>query len=96
MAYEGPFGRLELTWTNKHLRLIDGLDGSYEWVKPADWRVAGLRLLREAEEDFPRQSCSVQRVVRSNRRLRTFREVAMEKLAQHTSGLRELRRGGTA
>lgn len=40
-----PEGRLELTWTNKHLRLIDDLDGSYEWVVPSDWRVAEVRLL---------------------------------------------------
>lgn len=49
MAYNGPSGRLELTWTNKHLRLIDQLDGSYEWVGPADWRVAEVRLLRDRE-----------------------------------------------
>lgn len=45
-----PRGRLELTWTNKHLRLIDQLDGSYEWVHPADWRVAEVRLLHGAED----------------------------------------------
>lgn len=44
-----PEGRLELTWTNKRLRLIDGLDGSYEWVDPADWRVAEVRLLDDVE-----------------------------------------------
>jgi adenine-specific DNA-methyltransferase len=33
-------GRLELTWTNKHLRLLAHEDGSYEWVPPSDYRVA--------------------------------------------------------
>lgn len=49
MGYSGPAGRLELTWTNKHLRLIDQLDGSYEWVDPADWRVSEVRLLQDRE-----------------------------------------------
>lgn len=40
-------GRLELTWTNKHLRLLAHEDGSYEWVKPADYRVAEVRLLHD-------------------------------------------------
>jgi hypothetical protein len=34
-----PVGRLELTWTNKHLRLLAQEDGSYEWVEPSDHRV---------------------------------------------------------
>ncbi len=38
-------GRLELTWTNKSLRLLAHEDGSYEWVKPSDYRVAEVRLL---------------------------------------------------
>ncbi len=33
-------GRLELTWTNKHLRLLAHDDGSYEWTEPSDYRVA--------------------------------------------------------
>ncbi len=41
-SYEG---RLELTWTNKHLRLLAHEDGSYEWVPPSDYRVAEVRLL---------------------------------------------------
>ena len=41
-SYEG---RLELTWTNKPLRLLAHEDGSYEWVPPADYRVAEVRLL---------------------------------------------------
>lgn len=41
-------GRLELTWTNKHLRLLAHEDGGYEWVPPADYRVAEVRLLRDA------------------------------------------------
>jgi len=40
-------GRLELTWTNKHLRLLAYDDGSYEWVSPSDYRVAEVRLLRD-------------------------------------------------
>jgi adenine-specific DNA-methyltransferase len=40
-------GRLELTWTNKHLRLLAHDDGSYEWVSPSDYRVAEVRLLEE-------------------------------------------------
>ena len=43
-----PVGRLELTWTNKHLRLLAQEDGSYEWVEPSDHRVAEVRLLRDA------------------------------------------------
>ena len=40
-------GRLELTWTNKALRLLAHDDGSYEWVKPSDYRIAEVRLLRD-------------------------------------------------
>lgn len=40
-------GRLELTWTNKHLRLLAHEDESYEWVNPGDYRVAEVRLLRD-------------------------------------------------
>jgi len=41
-------GRLELTWTNKHERLLARDDGRYAWVPPADYRVAEVRLLRDA------------------------------------------------
>jgi len=41
-------GRLELTWTNKPLRLLAHEDGSYEWVPPSDYRVAEVRLLHDA------------------------------------------------
>lgn len=41
-------GRLELTWTNKDQRLLAHEDGSYEWVPPADYRVAEVRLLHDA------------------------------------------------
>jgi len=44
----GYEGRLELTWTNKHLRLLAHEDGSYEWVPPSDYRVAEVRLLHDA------------------------------------------------
>lgn len=42
-------GRLELTWTNKDKRLLAHEDGSYEWVSPADYRVAEVRLLHDVE-----------------------------------------------
>lgn len=38
-------GRLELTWTNKHLHLLATEDGGYEWVPATDYRVAEVRLL---------------------------------------------------
>jgi adenine-specific DNA-methyltransferase len=41
-------GALELTWTNKHLRLLAEEDGSYQWVPPSDYRVAEVRLLEDA------------------------------------------------
>lgn len=41
-------GRLELTWTNKHERLLAHEDGSYTWCPPSDYRVAEVRLLRDA------------------------------------------------
>lgn len=41
-------GRLELTWTNKHRRLLAYEDGSYVWVDPSDYRVAEVRLLDDA------------------------------------------------
>lgn len=40
-------GRLELTWSNKEMRLLSHGADSYEWVDPADWRVAEVRLLHE-------------------------------------------------
>ena len=45
---EGYKGRLELTWTNKDMRLLAYEDGSYVWVTPADYRVAEVRLLDDA------------------------------------------------
>src|SRR4051812_13414120 len=42
-----PEGRLELTWANKRLRLLAHEDGTYEWVAPADHRVAEVRLLHD-------------------------------------------------
>src|SRR3954471_16866762 len=47
-ASPAPQGRLELTWTNKDLRLLAHEDGSYEWVPPSDYRVAEVRLLDNA------------------------------------------------
>jgi adenine-specific DNA-methyltransferase len=41
-------GRLELTWTNKHMRLLAHEDGSYQWVPSSDYRVAEVRLLHDA------------------------------------------------
>jgi len=49
MAVE-PSGRLELTWTNKHLRLLADREGGYQWVPPSDYRVAEVRLLHDVEE----------------------------------------------
>jgi adenine-specific DNA-methyltransferase len=43
-----PSGRLELTWTNKALRLLSDEVGGYTWVHPPDFRVAEVRLLDEA------------------------------------------------
>lgn len=42
-----PSGRLELTWTNKHLSLLSSEDGGYEWVEPGDYRAREVRLLQE-------------------------------------------------
>lgn len=44
-----PSGRLELTWANKHLRLISNPDGGYEWVDPTDPRVSEVRLLHDVD-----------------------------------------------
>ncbi|MYB31195.1 MAG: site-specific DNA-methyltransferase [Acidobacteria bacterium] len=41
-------GRLELTWTNKRLRLLANRNEGYEWVTPHDYRVSEVRLLRDA------------------------------------------------
>lgn len=41
-------GRLELTWTNKRLRLLANRHEGYEWVPPHDYRVSEVRLLRDA------------------------------------------------
>ena len=41
-------GRLELTWTNKHHRLLAHRNEGYEWVPPHDYRVSEVRLLRDA------------------------------------------------
>lgn len=41
-------GRVELTWTNKPLRLLAHDNGRYEWVPQADYRVAEVRLLRDS------------------------------------------------
>jgi adenine-specific DNA-methyltransferase len=45
-----PSGKLELTWTNKHLRLLADEAGGYTWVPPADYRVAEVRLLHDVGE----------------------------------------------
>jgi len=42
-------GKLELTWTNKSKALLAHEDSSYEWVPSSDYRVAEVRLFREAE-----------------------------------------------
>jgi hypothetical protein len=48
LAAVEPRGRLELTWTNKDMRLLAHEDGSYQWVPPSDYRVAEVRLLDDA------------------------------------------------
>ena len=48
MRTEQYSGRLELTWTNKHHRLLARRDEGYEWVPPHDYRVSEVRLLRDA------------------------------------------------
>jgi len=55
-------GRLELTWTNKHKRLLAQPDGTYEWVTPADYRVAEIRLLQPTEThgDNPNDNLLIQ------------------------------------
>jgi adenine-specific DNA-methyltransferase len=40
-------GKLELTWTNKHLRLLSNEAGGYTWVPPSDYRVAEVRLVHD-------------------------------------------------
>lgn len=42
-------GRLELTWTNKHKRLLATQDGTYQWVAPSDYRVAEVRLINQVK-----------------------------------------------
>lgn len=42
-------GALELTWTNKHLRLLADGTGAYQWVPPSDFRVAEVRLLDDVD-----------------------------------------------
>lgn len=44
-------GRLELTWTNKHLALLSAADGKYDytWADPQDYRVSEVRLFREMD-----------------------------------------------
>lgn len=44
-----PTGRLQLTWTNKHLCLLSHGSDTYEWVEPTDWRVTEVRPLRHVE-----------------------------------------------
>lgn len=48
LASPPPRGRLELTWTNKALRLLAHDDGAYEWTDSGDHRVAEVRLLHDA------------------------------------------------
>ena len=42
-------GRLELTWSDKDMRLLAHDDVSYEWVDPTDWRVGEVRLLHDVD-----------------------------------------------
>ena len=38
-------GRVEITWTNQHRRLLARDDNTYEWVPAHDERVSEVRLL---------------------------------------------------
>jgi adenine-specific DNA-methyltransferase len=42
-------GKVELTWTNKDLRLLSHGVDTYEWVNLNDWRVTEVRTLRLVE-----------------------------------------------
>lgn len=42
-----PTGRLELSWTNKNLKLLSGQDDGYEWTQPGDYRISEVRLLHD-------------------------------------------------
>ena len=47
VTYPTYTGRLELTWTNKHLNLLAHEDQTYEWVDSADYRVSEVHLLHD-------------------------------------------------
>jgi adenine-specific DNA-methyltransferase len=61
-------GRLELTWTNKHERLLAHDDGSYEWLAASDYRVAEVRLLDDVETvgDVGRQRATDNLLIRGD------------------------------
>ncbi|UOY01646.1 site-specific DNA-methyltransferase [Blastococcus sp. PRF04-17] len=42
--------RLELSWSNKDMRLLSHGAEKYEWVQPTDWRVSEVRLLEEVAD----------------------------------------------
>lgn len=42
-------GKVELTWTDKALRLLSHGADTYEWVTPNDWRVTEVRTLKYVE-----------------------------------------------
>jgi adenine-specific DNA-methyltransferase len=46
-------GRLELTWTNKEMRLLANDDRRHEWVPASDYRVAETRLLHNVSTVGP-------------------------------------------
>lgn len=50
MPTPDPQGRLELTWTNKHLALLADEAGGYQWLDSGDHRIAEVRLLTQVEE----------------------------------------------
>jgi adenine-specific DNA-methyltransferase len=45
-----PSGRLELTWTNKDLRLLTDENGLYKWVPNHDYRIEEVRLLHDVRQ----------------------------------------------
>lgn len=42
--------RLELSWSNKDMRLLSHGADRYEWVQPTDWRVSEVRLLSDVAD----------------------------------------------
>jgi len=87
-------GKLELTWTNKHLRLLADESGGYTWVPPSDYRVSEVRRLHDIEtvgetcDDRSRAKGNL--LIRGdalNRRAKADRELATDAPAAKSSPL---------